>query len=208
VGDHQHRLAQVALEAQELVLQTATDHRVHRPERLVHQEHGRVGGEGTGNANALALTTRELVGIAVGELGRVQPDEVHQLLGARLGGRLALAVQQGHGHHVGQHHLVGEQPDLLDDVADAATQLHRVGVGDIDAVEVDPPGRRLDQPVDHLQRGRLAAARRPHQADHCATWDVEVELLHRHCAVGVGLAHALEPDHARCGRVGHATVWL
>ena len=72
---------------------------------------------------------------------------------------------------------MGEQPDLLDDVADAAAQLHRVGVGDVHAVEVDPPGRRLDQPVDHLQRGRLAAARRTHQADQCAARDVEVELV-------------------------------
>ena len=139
MGDHQHRLAELALEPQELVLQPAADHRVHRAERLVHQQHRRVGGEGTGNAHALALPAGELVGIAVGELGRVQPDEVHQLLGARLRGRLALAVQQRHGHHVGEDHLVREQPDLLDDVADAAAQLHRVGVGDVLAVEVDPP---------------------------------------------------------------------
>ena len=56
--------------------------------------------------------------------------------------------------------LVREQPDLLDHVADVAAQLDRVGVGDVVAVEEDAARRRLDQPVDHLQRRRLAATRR------------------------------------------------
>ena len=69
------------------------------------------------------------------------------------------------------------------------------------------PRRRLDQPVDHLQRRRLAAAGRTDQADHLAARDVEVELLHRDRAVGVGLADALEPDHRLFGNV-HAVTLL
>ena len=113
---------------------------------------------------------------------------------------LRLAVQQGHGHHVGDDLLVREQPDLLDDVADAAAQLDRVDVGDVLAVEHDPARGGLDQPVDHLQRRRLAAAGRADQADHLAALHVEVELVHRDRAVGVGLAHALA-----AGSSGHRT---
>ena len=39
---------------------------------------------------------------------------------------------------VGADGLVREQPDLLDHVADAAPQLHRIDVGDVVAVEEDP----------------------------------------------------------------------
>ena len=74
--------------------------------------------------------------------------------------------------------LVREQPDLLDDVADAAAQLDRVDVRDVLAVELDPAGGRLDQPVDHPQRRRLAAAGRPDERDQLAAADVEVELAH------------------------------
>ena len=57
---------------------------------------------------------------------------------------------------------------MLDDVADPAAQLHRVDVRDVLAVEQDAPGGRLDQPVDHPQHGRLAAAGRADQHDQLA----------------------------------------
>ena len=108
---------------------------------------------------------------------------------------LVPAEQLGHRGDVGADGLVGEQPDLLDDVADPAAQLDRVDVGDVLAVELDPPRRRLDQPVDHLQRRRLAAPGRPDERDELAARHVEVELLDRDGAAGVGLADALQPDH-------------
>ena len=57
-----------------------------------------------------------------------------------------------------------EQPDLLDDVADAAAQL-RPGPCAVTSSpsSQDRAGGRLDQPVDHPQRGGLAAARRADQ---------------------------------------------
>ena len=200
VGDEDDGLAELALEPQELLLEPDADHRVDRAERLVHQQHRRVGRERPGHADALALTAGELVGIAVAVGRRVEADEVHQLAGALLGGRRRLAVEQRHRHHVAQDLLVGEQPDLLDDVADAAAQLDRVDGGDVLAVDEDAPGGRLDQPVDHLQRRRLAAARRSHQHHELAARDVEVELVDGDGAVVVGLADAGQPDHRRLVR--------
>ncbi len=42
---------------------------------------------------------------------------------------------------------VREEPDLLDDIADPAAQLHRVDLRDVLAVDQDPARGRLDQPV-------------------------------------------------------------
>ena len=72
--------------------------------------------------------------------------------------------------------LVREQADLLDHVTHAPAQLHRVGVGHVGAVEEDPSRRRLDEPVDHLERRRLAATRRPDEDADLVVCDVERRL--------------------------------
>ena len=104
MGDHQDGLAELALELEELVLQPAAHDRVDRAERLVHQQHRWVGGQRTGDPDALALSAGELVRVAVRELAGVEADEVHQLLGTFARDVLALAVQKRHGHHVVSGH--------------------------------------------------------------------------------------------------------
>ena len=66
VGDEEDRLAQLGLEAQELVLQALAVDRVDGAERLVHQHHPGVGGQRAGDADALLLAARELGRVAVG----------------------------------------------------------------------------------------------------------------------------------------------
>jgi two-component system chemotaxis response regulator CheY len=73
---------------------------------------------------------------------------------------------------------VREEADLLDDVADAAPELVRRARADVDAVDLDRARRRLDEPVDHAQRGRLAAAGRTDEHDEVAARDLEVEGRH------------------------------
>ena len=70
------------LQAQELVLQALAVDRVDGAERLVHEHQRRVGGQGAGDADALALAAGELRGVAVARLGRVEPDELEQLVDA------------------------------------------------------------------------------------------------------------------------------
>ena len=56
VRDEYHRLLDLLLQAQELVLQARAVDRVDRAERLVHQHQRRVGGQRARHADALALT--------------------------------------------------------------------------------------------------------------------------------------------------------
>ena len=55
-------LRTLACSAQELVLQPVAGDRVDGAERLVHQQHGRVGRQRPGHADALPLAAGELVG--------------------------------------------------------------------------------------------------------------------------------------------------
>ena len=79
VGHEHDRLVQPALQLEQLVLQAQAHDRIDRAERLVHQQHRRIGGERTGDADALLLTARQLGRVARRELG-LEADEIHQLL--------------------------------------------------------------------------------------------------------------------------------
>src|SRR3546814_20164876 len=67
--------------------------------------------EGTGHADALALTAGELVRIALRIQARVEADQLEQLDRPLPRERLALAVQQRDRHHVVDDPLVREEPD-------------------------------------------------------------------------------------------------
>ena len=83
VGDEHDRLADLRLQAQELVLQPLAVDRVDRAERLVHQHQRRVGGERARDADALALAAGELRRVAVAHVGRASDDQLEQLVDAR-----------------------------------------------------------------------------------------------------------------------------
>ena len=89
---------------------------------------------------------------------------------------------------------VREQGRRLEHEADVPRP--RRDVRDVLVVEPDAAGARLDQPREHPQGRRLAAARRPEQRDELAVGDVEVELVD-----GDRRAVAL----ADAGRVGRST---
>ena len=63
VGDEDHRLADLAVQADDLVLHVAADERVERRERLVEEQHVGVAGQRPGEADALLHAARQLVGV-------------------------------------------------------------------------------------------------------------------------------------------------
>src|SRR5262249_28651222 len=81
---------------------------------------------------------------------------------------LVPARQTGHRRDVLPDRLMREESDLLDHVADPPPQLDRIDTRDVLAAHEDASAGRLDQPVDHLQRGRLAAPGGPDQHAHVA----------------------------------------
>ncbi len=81
VGDEDHRLARLVLQADHLVLHVAADQRVERAERLVVEHHLRVDGEGAREPDALLHAAGELVRELV--RGVLEPDELQHLGGAR-----------------------------------------------------------------------------------------------------------------------------
>ena len=191
----------------------AAHDRVDRAERLVHQHHRRVGGQRPGDADPLLLAAGELGRVALGEL-RGQPDPLEQLHRRGPGLLLVLAQQQRDGGDVVDDGAVREQPGVLDDVADAAAQLGLVEAAGVLVVEHDPARGRLDHPVDHPQRRRLAAAGRPDEDGDLPGRRLERQRLDGHRAVGVLLADLVEPDHpatalpwaGRAGRGAAASV--
>src|SRR5574341_357808 len=57
VSHHDDRLAKLSLDAPKLAVQFGPSKRVERAERLIHQEHRRVGGKGPRDPDALALSS-------------------------------------------------------------------------------------------------------------------------------------------------------
>ncbi len=195
VRDEDDRLPHLVLDPQQLLLQPRAGDRIEGAERLVHQHHRRVGRERAREADALALAARDLRRVAGAVVLRRQVDEVEQLVHAHgdLGLRPAEELRHG-GHVLGDGH-VREEADLLDHVADAAAQLGLVER--VDALPVDPHVARgeLDEPVDELHRGRLAAAGGANEAAHLAGRNREGEVVDRRsCAAGVTLSRVVEDD--------------
>ena len=136
VGDEDDGLAELGLQAQELVLQLLAHDGVDGRERLVHEHHRRVGRERPGHAHPLLLPAGQLGGVALTELGR-EPHPLEQLVRARPGLRLVPAEQARHGGDVVEHRAVREEAGVLDDVAHPAAQLGLVHPPGVLAVEGD-----------------------------------------------------------------------
>src|SRR5260221_6478669 len=78
VGDHEHRLVGRGADLQQLVLDHAARQRVERTERLVEEQHLRLDGESTGDADALLHAAPEPRGLLVLRAG--EADQVDELL--------------------------------------------------------------------------------------------------------------------------------
>jgi len=74
---------------------------------------------------------------------------------------------------------VREQTRALDHVPDAAAKRIGILVGDVLVADQDPALGRLDQPVDHLHRRRLATPRRPDQHDDLAGGYLHRDIVDR-----------------------------
>ncbi|MPM84835.1 hypothetical protein SDC9_131911 [bioreactor metagenome] len=73
---------------------------------------------------------------------------------------------------------MGHQADLLDDVADLASQFHRVHVLAVFSVDQNFTGGWFDHAVDHPHRGCFAAAARPDEYNELSVIECQVQRIH------------------------------
>ncbi len=126
VRDDDDGLLHALLDPPELGVQLDARDRIERAERLVHQQHRRIDGERAGDADALALAARQLVGPAVGERAAIEADQVEQLADARLGAIRRPAFEPRDDADVAGDRHVRKEPDVLQHVSDAPPQPNRL----------------------------------------------------------------------------------
>ncbi len=192
-------LRSVAWSLEELILQPVADDRVDCTERFVHQHHRGIGRQRPRHTDPLALTPGDLGRVAVRHC-RVEVDDLDQLADSAADAGLVPSEQGRDRSDVLGDGPVGEQPDLLDHISDRPSQLGGTDGTNIGSVDHDLAGCRLDQPVDHLERGGLSAPGRAHQDGDLAGGDVQREVTDgRGGGFGIDLRHPVEADH----RFGH-----
>ena len=128
VRHEQDGARQLRLQRAELAVQFDARDRIERAERLVHQEHRRIGGERARQADALPLTAGQLIGPARAELRWLQANQREQLVDAgrdAIGGPLE---QTRHDGDVVRHGEVREKADVLNGVAGLPAERDRVPV--------------------------------------------------------------------------------
>ena len=166
VGDEDDRLAGVAPQLQDQGLHLLPRQRVQRPQRLVHQDELRVVGEAAGQGDALLHAARQLVDRLVPE--PLEADGVEQVLhpGGDLAGRCAA-------------HLRAEA-DVLGDVQPleqrALLEHHpalRRGGGDLVRAEHRLPAGGGEESGEDVEKGGLAAPRRPEHRQDAARIELE-----------------------------------
>ena len=172
-------------ELHELVLQLAAYEGIEGAERLVHQQDLGIDGERTRESDALLHAAREFVGELVPPTAKL--DHGQHLLGR--GSPLVLRNApdlQGHGDVV-EHGAVRHQRKVLKDHRNVLIaklpELLRGEGRDVAAVDVDLARARLQKPVDVTDKGRLAAAGQPHDAENLSAPDVETDVGHADDAV-------------------------
>ena len=192
VADEDDGLVQLLLQALHLILQGFPGQGIQGGEGLIHQHDGGRGRQGPQHADALLLAAGELRGVLVGIL--LHMDQLQHLLDDLVAPGLVVLQQPGHHADVLGHSHVGEQADLLDDIADMPPQFHLVLAVDIFSVDADGAGIRLQQAVDHLHGGGFTAAGGADQDHELSIGNGEIQVLQDR-GLAIALGDVFKLDH-------------
>ena len=148
MGDEHHRLVDLAPQPHDLVLHVAADQRIERRERLVEQQDVGIGGQCSGEADALLLPAAELMRAVAAHLR--QPDEFECLVGFAAPCRLVDTAHLETEGDVVDQRSVRQQTEVLEHhrhlVAAHVEQRVAVGLGHVDVADSHRADGRLDQP--------------------------------------------------------------
>ena len=173
VGDEDRGHVDDVVQLAQPLAQLRANPSVEGAERLVEQEHLRLGREGTGEAHALPLAARQLSWITVAEA--LQLDEVQELVDAvgDLGLR-PLAHFQAEGDVLADGHVL-ERGVVLEHEADVS--LLGCERGCVLAAEEDLAGVCRLEPGDDSEQGRLSGAARAEESGERTRLHVERDIL-------------------------------
>src|SRR5215813_142892 len=179
VGDHHGGHAEPLMQRPVGGAERIAGDRIERAEGLVHQHHARSRRHRPRHAGALALPAGQRMGksrrIAAGQF-----HEVKQLGDTGLDVRFRPSQELRRDGDILPDGHVRKQTDTLEHIADPPPQRRRVKTLDRFAFETDFAAVRLEQPVDHLERGGFAGPGCTDQRDEAARIDAQ-----RYVAEGV-----------------------
>src|SRR5882724_1175152 len=188
VGHEDHRGTEPLLKPLELHPHLVAQERVEVRERLVEQQHARLGDERPGEGHPLLLAAGELARVSGPE--RAEPHQLQHALYART--QLGLphpAPAEAEGD-VLEHGHVREERVRLEDQAEVPPMDGHPR--DVLPREDDLAAVGLDEPGDHPEQRALAAARGPEEGEKLAGGGVEGYLVDR----DDGAERLAEPAHA------------
>ena len=194
VGDEKNRLAEALEKRAHHLLHFEAGEGVECPEGFVHEEDGRVGGEGAGESCTLALATGELAWITAGEGGGVETDGGEEFVGA------ANALVEGDAlgfEDEGDIAFEGEmreEADLLDDIADGSAEGDEIAVEGVDAGEEDFAACGLEKTIDCAEEGCFAGAAAAEDGGGGAFVECERDAVEEEMAAGKGEGEVAEVD--------------
>ena len=161
VGDEDDGLAPEAPQREQVGLQLGAGLRIHGGERLVHQDDGRIVGEGADERRALAHAAGQFVRIIALEAG--EPDGADEDLGMRPGLGVQAPLHLDRKQHIVDRRAPRQQVVVLGDIADAPVEAGTQGPRIVRchglAVEHDLAGAHCVDLRDHVEQGRFARAR-------------------------------------------------
>lgn len=139
VGDQDDGLAEATGEGAEFALELGAGDGIERAEGLVHEQNGRIGRKGAGNADALALPAGEFAGAAMGEFAGIEADKLEHFLDAGGGAGGVPVFQSGNEGDIFCDGEMGEEARVLNDVTHAPAKADRVPSGARAALDKNLP---------------------------------------------------------------------
>lgn len=158
VGDEEDRFMQAGEQIAEHVLHFGASEGIEGAERLVHEEDGRVGGEGARKPDALALASGELVWRTRAEGVGIESDGSEQFARACFAIAAGAAFSFRHNADVALDGEVWKEAGFLDDIAHAATQANDVAVARVGPADQNLSGDGLHHAVDGAQESGFSGS--------------------------------------------------
>src|SRR5712692_10540783 len=124
VSDENNSFAEAPGEGAELALEFGAGNGIKRAKGLVHQQDGRVGSEGAGDADALALAAGKFTRAAVGKFRWIKSNQGEEFPNAHGRAACVPAFQNGNESDIFCNRKMGKETSVLDDVTNSSAEAN------------------------------------------------------------------------------------